>query len=147
MVIVLIHTQMQPDSDRAAYDKLNARMFEIVQSMPGFIGASGYASPNGEDIGMIRFESLEALRAWRDHPEHLVAQQRGKSEFYASYRIEVCEVVRGSVRNSLRLGHSSVRHSISEVNTLFYPTCEDSPNVAFWGRLVSFRIARKSLTS
>jgi|SRR5438105_3655257 heme-degrading monooxygenase HmoA len=94
MVIVLIHTEMQPDSDRAAYDALNARMFEIVQTIPGFLGASGYASPDGQDIGMIRFESLEALRAWREHPEHLVAQQRGKSEFYASYRIEVCEVVR-----------------------------------------------------
>ena len=94
MVIVLIHTQMQPESDRAGYDALNARMFEIVQGMPGFLGASGYASPDGDDIGMIRFESLEALRAWREHPEHLVAQQRGKSEFYAAYRVEVCEVVR-----------------------------------------------------
>jgi heme-degrading monooxygenase HmoA len=43
---------------------------------------------------MVRFESLEALRGWREHPDHLVAQRRGKSEFYASYRIEVCEVVR-----------------------------------------------------
>lgn len=94
MVIVLIHTQMQPGADRAAYDALNARMFEIVQTMPGFLGAGGYASPDGDDIGMIRFESLEALRAWREHPEHLIAQQRGKSEFYASYRVEVCEVVR-----------------------------------------------------
>ena len=43
---------------------------------------------------MFRFESLEALRAWREHPEHLVAQARGRSEFFASYQVEVCEVVR-----------------------------------------------------
>ena len=41
-----------------------------------------------------RFESLEALRAWKEHPDHLIAQMRGKSEFYASYRVEVCDVVR-----------------------------------------------------
>jgi heme-degrading monooxygenase HmoA len=43
---------------------------------------------------VIRFESLETLRAWRKHPDHLVTQQRGRAEFYASLTIEVCEVVR-----------------------------------------------------
>jgi len=62
--------------------------------MPGSLGADGYASPEGDSIGVVRFESLEALRAWREHPEHVVTQQRGKRVLYASYRIEVSEVVR-----------------------------------------------------
>jgi heme-degrading monooxygenase HmoA len=94
MVIVLIRTQLRPDCDRTAYEALNAEMFELVQTMPGFLGVNGYASADGDEVGMVRFESLEALRAWREHPAHLATQQRGKSEFYASYRIEVCEVVR-----------------------------------------------------
>ncbi|HTJ44030.1 MAG TPA: antibiotic biosynthesis monooxygenase [Kofleriaceae bacterium] len=96
MVIVLVRTTLRADADRAAYDALNEQMFGIVQTIPGFVGASGYASSGGDggDIGVIRFESLESLRAWREHPEHVVAQQRGKAEFYASYTIEVCEVVR-----------------------------------------------------
>jgi len=94
MVVVLIRTKVHPEADRAAYDALNAQMFALVQTMPGFIGAAGYSSSESEDVGVIRFESLEALRAWREHPDHLVAQQRGKSEFYASYTIEVCQVVR-----------------------------------------------------
>jgi heme-degrading monooxygenase HmoA len=94
MVIVLIRTKLRDDCDHRAYEALNAQMYEIVSKMPGFLGANGYASADGDEVGMIRFDSLDALRAWREHPEHLVTQARGKSEFYASYRIEVCEVVR-----------------------------------------------------
>jgi heme-degrading monooxygenase HmoA len=94
MVIVLIRTKLHPEANRAAYDALNSQMFELVQTMPGFIAAHGFASPEGEEVGVIRFASLEELRAWREHPDHLTAQHRGKTEFYASYTIEVCEVVR-----------------------------------------------------
>lgn len=93
MVIVLIRTQLRAGADQTTYDALNVSMYEIVQRIPGFIGASGYSSPEG-DLGVIRFESLESLRAWREHPDHLVVQQRGRSEFYASYTIEVCQVAR-----------------------------------------------------
>lgn len=94
MVIVLIRTKLRPEANRAAYDALNEQMYGIVQTIPGFIGAAGYSSADGEDVGVIRFATLEALRAWREHPDHRIAQQRGKSEFYAAYTIEVCEVVR-----------------------------------------------------
>jgi heme-degrading monooxygenase HmoA len=94
MVIILIRAKLRADADHAAYEALNAQMFELVQKMPGFLGVNGYASPEGDEVGMVRFESLETLRAWREHPEHLATQARGKAEFYASLGIEVCEVVR-----------------------------------------------------
>jgi heme-degrading monooxygenase HmoA len=43
---------------------------------------------------VARFESHEALAAWRNHPEHQAAQQRGRERFFAHYKIEVCESVR-----------------------------------------------------
>ena len=94
MVVVLIKTTLRSDADRTAYSTLEAEMFELVQTMPGFLGANSYTSAEGEEIGIVRFESLETLRAWREHPDHLVTQQRGRTEFYASLAIEVCEVVR-----------------------------------------------------
>lgn len=93
MVIVFIRTRLRADCDRAAYDRLNANMFELVQRIPGFIAVTGYAG-DGEEIGVVRFASLDALRTWREHPDHLAVQQRGRAEFYATYTIEVCEVVR-----------------------------------------------------
>ena len=94
MVIVLIRTRLRADCDHSAYEALNAEMFELVQRIPGFLSATGYASADGDDIGVIRFDSLDALRAWREHSEHAVVQQRGRAEFFASYAVEVCEVVR-----------------------------------------------------
>ena len=94
MVIVLVRTELRADADVAAYDALGARMYEIVSAMPGFVGIQELASPEGDKVSLIRFASLEALRAWREEPEHVAAQARGKAEFYASYDIEVCEVVR-----------------------------------------------------
>lgn len=94
MVIVLLRTRLRADADRPAYEALSEQMFRLVQTMPGFVGADGYAATDGEEVGVIRFDSQGSLRAWREHPDHLAAQRLGKSDFYASYAIEVCEVVR-----------------------------------------------------
>ena len=94
MVIVLIRTQLRPDADVAAHDRLDARMFELVQTIPGFISARSYASDDGDRLSMVRFASSDALRAWREHPEHREVQRRGRDEFFAAYDVEVCEVTR-----------------------------------------------------
>lgn len=94
MVIVLIRTQLRPDADVAAHDRLDARMFELVQTIPGFLSARSYRADDGDQISLIRFASADALRAWRDHPEHREAQRRGRDEFFAVYDVEVCEVAR-----------------------------------------------------
>lgn len=94
MVIVLISTTLRADADRAAYDALGAQMSQLVETIPGFLGAKDYVAEDGDAISMVTFESHDALRAWREHPDHVVAQRRGKDEIYASYRVEVCEVVR-----------------------------------------------------
>ena len=95
MVIVLIRTQLRPDADIAAHDELDARMFELVQTVPGFVSARSYASDDGDRLSLIRFASAAALRVWREHPEHREAQRRGRDEFFAAYDVEVCEVARG----------------------------------------------------
>ena len=94
MVIVLIRTKLRPDANLAEYERLNAEMFALVSSIPSFLGAEGYTSEAGEEVGMIKFGSLAALQTWRDHPDHVVVQRRGREEFYASLRIEVYEQVR-----------------------------------------------------
>jgi len=53
MVIVLIRTKLRADADHAAYEALNAQMYELVQAMPGFLGVNGYASPDGDEVGSM----------------------------------------------------------------------------------------------
>lgn len=93
MVIVIIRTRMREDADREAYEALGARMYELVSAMPGFVSAEDYAG-DGESVSVVTFASAEALRAWRELPEHVEAQRLGRERFYASYEIRVCELVR-----------------------------------------------------
>jgi len=94
MVIVLIRTALRPDADLAAYERDDARMNALVATMPGFLDAKSYAASDGDTVSMIRFTSTEALRAWRDDPEHAAVQRAGRERYFASYEVTVCEVTR-----------------------------------------------------
>ena len=74
--------------------QLGQRMYELASRMPGFISYKDFVAEDGENVSIIEFESLETLSAWREHPEHKIAQQRGRAEFFAEYHIQVCTPVR-----------------------------------------------------
>jgi heme-degrading monooxygenase HmoA len=84
---------LRPDLDVADYEATGERMVTLVSNMPGFIGMD-YAAVEGGELLVVRFESHEALEAWRMHPEHLEAQQAGRERFFEHYRIEVCDEAR-----------------------------------------------------
>ena len=60
----------------------------------GFVSFKTFRAEDGERVSVIEFESEEALRAWREHPEHRKAQELGRAAFYAEFRIQVCSVIR-----------------------------------------------------
>lgn len=93
MVVVVFKITHRPDLPVSEYEETAARMLELVSSMEGFLGMD-YAEIEGGELLIARFESHEALAAWRSHPEHQAAQRLGRERFFASYRIEVCEAVR-----------------------------------------------------
>jgi heme-degrading monooxygenase HmoA len=93
MVVVVFTIKLRPDLPAAEYEETGARMVELVSKMPGFLGMD-YAETEGGELLVARFESHEALAAWRNEPEHQAAQQRGRERFFAHYRIDVCETVR-----------------------------------------------------
>jgi heme-degrading monooxygenase HmoA len=53
-----------------------------ASAMHGFISFRHYTSDDGEMPVVVEFASAEALAAWRDHPDHRKAQQRGRNDFY-----------------------------------------------------------------
>jgi heme-degrading monooxygenase HmoA len=93
MVLVVFRIELAPDRPVDEYERTGARMADLVQSMPGFLGMD-YAEVDGGELLVVRFESHDSLSAWRNHPEHLAAQERGKREFFKGYQIEVCDLVR-----------------------------------------------------
>jgi heme-degrading monooxygenase HmoA len=69
-------------------------MMAIVSGMPGYIIHKRYYAPDGDYVTIYKFDSEEALDAWRNHPEHVETQQRGREAFYQCLYILVSRVIK-----------------------------------------------------
>lgn len=95
------------DENDAELRELAPRMVELARTMPGFVSFERFTADDGERLSLIAFETLEDVKAWKEHPEHLVAQRRGRESFYSEYNITVAEQVRSySFKDGRRTEHT-----------------------------------------
>jgi heme-degrading monooxygenase HmoA len=90
-LVVVFRSRLRPDVDLAALEAAGARMYELASAMPGFISYKDFAAEDGECLSIVEFSDMDSLLAWRNQPEHVAMQQRGRDEFFANYEIQVCE--------------------------------------------------------
>lgn len=95
MVIVVFRSRLRPEH-QAEFHALADEMMKLAESMPGFLSYHVYASEDGERCSIIEFDTHEHLRAWREHPAHRAAQQKGRERYYAEYTLHVADPVRES---------------------------------------------------
>lgn len=93
MVVTIFRSRLVPQQ-AASYYEMAAHMRILAESMPGFMSFKTFTAEDGERVSIIEFESEEALRAWREHPEHRKAQELGRTTFYAEFQIQVCSIIR-----------------------------------------------------
>ncbi|WP_080238475.1 antibiotic biosynthesis monooxygenase family protein [Spirosoma rigui] len=68
------------------------RMIELAREQPGFLGIESARQAVG--ITVSYWGSLEAIRSWKQDAEHRLAQQRGRTQWYESYKVRICKVER-----------------------------------------------------
>ena len=95
MIVTVFRSRLQPGV-RDEYVALVARMAEVAATMPGYISHKGFFAEDGERVTVVEFESEEAMRGWRMHPEHIEAQREARKVYYSEYSVQVCEVIRES---------------------------------------------------
>ena len=93
MVITIFRSRLRPGHE-AAYHATAVRMRQLAEQVPGFVAIKTFQADDGERVSIVEFASEESHRAWREHPEHRAAQERGRAEFYSEYRIQVCALER-----------------------------------------------------
>lgn len=93
MVIALFEYRLRADIDMAEWEETFGRMVALASEAPGCISIDGYASPDGAELAVARFESDEALQAWKNDPRHLVAQARGREAFFDAYKVTVASPI------------------------------------------------------
>jgi heme-degrading monooxygenase HmoA len=76
------------------YAEMANRMVELGSGMAGFLGIDSVRDESGAGITVSYWKDEESIAAWRAHAEHLVAQERGRSEWYEAYDLHVARVER-----------------------------------------------------
>jgi len=74
------------------YGDTAARMVALAEQQPGYLGHE--SAREGLGITVSYWESLEAIRSWKQQTEHLLAQQQGRQQWYAAYKVRICRVER-----------------------------------------------------
>jgi heme-degrading monooxygenase HmoA len=78
----------------AAYGEAADRMEELARTIPGYLGIETARGADGVGITVSYWDSEEAITRWRDHPEHLDTQSRGRRDWYEWYELRLGRVER-----------------------------------------------------
>jgi heme-degrading monooxygenase HmoA len=88
----VVFTSLRVPGDEDAYAETARRMEQLAAEQPGFLGVESARGDDGVGITVSYWASLEAVRAWRGHAEHRLAQESGRGRWYEWYRLRVCRV-------------------------------------------------------
>ena len=94
MIVVVFRIHVNPKANVEEVMAVYHKMVALSTDMPGVVSVKDYSAQDGEMLVLGEFDSLEAVDAWKTHPEHLNAQPRGQEEFFADDRIQLYSVVR-----------------------------------------------------
>ncbi|KEQ17111.1 antibiotic biosynthesis monooxygenase family protein [Endozoicomonas numazuensis] len=74
------------------YTQKAQRMRELALNEYGCI--EFIANTEGDqELAISYWPDKESIRAWKNNPEHLSAQQKGKTLWYQDYQVEIVEVL------------------------------------------------------
>ena len=90
----VVFTSLRTDVDDAGYAATSDEMAALASAQPGYLGVESARGASGVGITVSYWASLEAIRAWKEHAQHRVAQRLGKEKWYRAYALRICKVER-----------------------------------------------------
>lgn len=78
------------------YFDLAGSLRSELEAVDGFISVERFQSVSNEGkyVSLSFWRDEEAVKTWREHAEHRIAQALGKKSIIADFRIRVAEVIR-----------------------------------------------------
>lgn len=74
------------------YDDMANQMETLAKAQNGFLAIESARDSIG--ITVSYWDSLEAIKNWKQQTNHLVAQQKGRQDWYNWYKVRICKVER-----------------------------------------------------
>ncbi|WP_452222775.1 antibiotic biosynthesis monooxygenase family protein [Lacinutrix chionoecetis] len=87
----VIFTSTRTEGDNG-YSEMAELMETLAKKQNGFISID--SARNQVGITVSYWESLEAIKNWKQQSEHLLAQQKGIKDWYNWYNVRICKVER-----------------------------------------------------
>jgi heme-degrading monooxygenase HmoA len=95
MIAVIFEVQIKPGKQEE-YLQLAAELRAHLVHVEGFISIERFTSlsEEGKLCSLSFWEDEASIRQWREFDMHRLAQEKGKAEIFADFRIRVAEVLR-----------------------------------------------------
>ncbi len=91
---VVIFTNHHKAPNDEAYHAMGEDMQALAAEMPGYLGFESARGDDGFGFAISYWESEDAIKNWKRQADHLVAQKRGRSDWYEDYVVRVAKVER-----------------------------------------------------
>lgn len=93
--VVVIFASTRTNHDDPGYAAMAQRMEELAAQQDGFISVQSVRDRDSrKGITVSYWRDNQAARAWKLVQEHLLAQELGRTTWYADYSVVVAEVTR-----------------------------------------------------
>lgn len=91
MLVVIFKARIRAFDEE--YSRTAARMRELALSRFGCLEFLAVMEGD-QEIALSYWPDEASIRAWRAHPEHVMAQKAGRERWYESYTVQVAMVTR-----------------------------------------------------
>ena len=91
MFVVIFRAQVRRFDDE--YSRTAARMRDLAIGHFGCLEFHA-VTEGDQEVALSYWPDEQSIRAWRNHPEHVLAQQAGRDRWYERYSVQVAEVTR-----------------------------------------------------
>ena len=95
--MIAVIFEVEPHEGQAArYFEIAAALRAELEAIDGFLSVERFESITrpGRFLSLSFWRDEDAVRRWRCHGQHRGAQQQGRSEVFAGYRLRVASVQR-----------------------------------------------------
>jgi heme-degrading monooxygenase HmoA len=74
------------------YAEMADLLVELASMQEGFMGIESARNELG--ITVSYWKDLESIRKWKQHTDHVIAQKKGRTDWYKNYKTRIAKVER-----------------------------------------------------
>ena len=87
----VIFTSIRTEGDNH-YSEMADLMVELASQQEGFLGVESTRNEIGITVSYWR--DLDSIKKWRENTEHTIARDKGRKEWYQSFKTRIAKVER-----------------------------------------------------